>query len=333
MRQFGFLLILLLVKLPTHGQDAQEVILEGIVTDEQGAPLPYANVAYANNLRGTVCNSDGAFKLLIPSRYLSDDLTFSFLGYIPKTIPIGTIKGSVTVRLSRNSLALKEAVIKGYTGKYLIEKAVENIVRNYQGFPYINKGFYRLTTKKGDEYIHLSEAVFDIYYPEQALQDTSVRLVKMRAIKDENEARGITIGQSPQTLVSSDVVNDLKNSSLLSKKGIAKHDFVLQGLEFFEGRPAYRISFRKQEDAKREGYTGELFLDKSSLAFLRIDMEIEKEDLKYVKIGSTSMRMLMGVLGISMKILSSTEKIIYKQSADHFFLKEISRNTVISISS
>lgn len=257
MRSLKLFLFLLISISSLEAQTPTPIVISGIVQDESGSPLSYANVSFANNLRGTVCNGAGEFKLLIPSRYQNDFLNFSFLGFKPQRVSINEINGRrVKIALQVSPLALKEAVVTSYTGLFLIEKAIEKIPENYLSNPYISKGFYRVVTNKADEYIHLSEAVFDVFQTQKESIKKPFRLDKMRAIKDENAAHGITVGQSPRTLLGSDIINGREDSPLLNKKGIKNHDFHLEGMTDYYGQSAYKISFKKKSGVKKTGLRG-----------------------------------------------------------------------------
>ena len=327
------LLILILSAGIVSAQNSQSLVINGKVTDLNGEPLPYANVAFANNLRGTICNSSGVFKLLIPEKYQQDTLTFSFIGYKSKKVLISNITGSVQVMLQESSLALKEAVITSYTGEYLIEKAIGRIPENYHSNQYVSKGFYRVSTQTPDEYIHLSEAVFDIYHSTESSSKKPFRLDKMRAIKDENAAHGITIGQSPATLLSYDIVNSREDSELLSKKGMKNHQFILDGITTYEGIPVYKISFRKKLQSKKLGYSGFLYLDEKTLAFLYLETLIEDKDLHLVKFGNASTRLLMKMMDIKISLLQNETSISYKKIGNQYFLNRVFTSNKMSMKS
>ena len=85
---------------------AQESIT-GTVTDAEGIPIPYVNIALSGTNRGTITNENGAFSLTVPS--LSGSLTFSVIGYTSKSVAInGRI---LKVTLLESAEELNEVVL------------------------------------------------------------------------------------------------------------------------------------------------------------------------------------------------------------------------------
>jgi len=83
----------------------------GTVTDEAGGTLPGVNVTIKGTTIGTITNIDGVFSL--NSRGASDELVFSFIGYVEQIIPIGNSSNFV-VKLKEDVLQLNEVVAIGY---------------------------------------------------------------------------------------------------------------------------------------------------------------------------------------------------------------------------
>jgi len=89
----------------------QEKKVTGIVTDEDGLPIPGVNVVVKGTTIGVITDGDGKFELTVPS----DDaiLAFSFIGFVTQELPLNG-KSSVSVILRDDIIGLEEVVAVGY---------------------------------------------------------------------------------------------------------------------------------------------------------------------------------------------------------------------------
>ncbi|WP_417885886.1 DUF5686 family protein [Zunongwangia sp.] len=87
----------------------------GIVLDENGEPVPFANVIFSNTTQGTTTNENGVFEL--SSNQNQKAVDFSFLGYKTETIQLANVSNlkNIKVRLEPSSESLSE--VKIYKGK------------------------------------------------------------------------------------------------------------------------------------------------------------------------------------------------------------------------
>lgn len=140
-------------------------IIHGRVSDDKNNPLPYASISVPAKGMGTMSNKTGSFILNLPAGFGKDTLVISFLGYEPKKIAFSEIDRSavLAIALTQKEVVLEEVVVRPIDPLQLIRSAIAAIPANYHPSSHITNGFYRLDTKKGDEHIMLSEAVFDIY--------------------------------------------------------------------------------------------------------------------------------------------------------------------------
>lgn len=82
----------------------QERRVEGTVTDEAGAGLPGVSVVVKGTQSGTVTDVDGKFGVEIPQE--AGFLVFSFVGYLPQEVEIGS-RTQVNVVLKPDTKALE----------------------------------------------------------------------------------------------------------------------------------------------------------------------------------------------------------------------------------
>ncbi|HEX8532342.1 MAG TPA: carboxypeptidase-like regulatory domain-containing protein, partial [Cytophagales bacterium] len=79
---FPCLLFLLLFALPAPGQDR---LVSGVLTADDGAPLPGVNVVVKGTDQGTISDASGRYTLRAP---LGATLVFSFIGFTPSEVVV-----------------------------------------------------------------------------------------------------------------------------------------------------------------------------------------------------------------------------------------------------
>ncbi|MDN3663852.1 SusC/RagA family TonB-linked outer membrane protein [Algibacter miyuki] len=91
----------------------QDIIVSGLVTDEQGVPLAGATVKVKNKNVGTFTNFDGAYKIKASE---NTTLIFSSMGFVTQEVAVNGLS-VVNVILIEDISALNEVVINGYQTK------------------------------------------------------------------------------------------------------------------------------------------------------------------------------------------------------------------------
>lgn len=313
--------------------NAQNIIVEGIIKDsERKEILPFANIYIQKNYSGTVSNEKGEFKIIIPSNNKNDSLVISYIGYHSQKISVSSIKSPIEVFLIENQMTLNEVVVTGYTANSIIKKAIAKIPQNYYQEPYKSKGFYRVTSQKDNNYIHLSEAVFDIYQSKIDNSKQQFKLEKMRAIKDEKASKGIDLGLKPNGIYEFDIVNNLDNIGLLNKKGLKLHTFKIDGSEFLNDRETYKITF-DQKITKKSGYKGYMLIDKETFAFVYFDIQLSPKGVLYYKFGDASTRALMKIVGINIDMSRNNYQISYQKFGDRYYLNNVGNDATLTFRS
>lgn len=84
--------------------------LNGVVTDENGKPLPNVSVEIKGTNLGVITNASGEFSLTVPDNAV---LSVSFVGYETQEISVGN-QSSITVQLKLAASGLNEVVVVGY---------------------------------------------------------------------------------------------------------------------------------------------------------------------------------------------------------------------------
>ncbi|WP_254073641.1 TonB-dependent receptor [Cellulophaga sp. HaHaR_3_176] len=97
--------------------DASEVVtsqdfqVNGVVTDETGAPLPGASIVEKGTTNGTQTDFDGKFSLNVVDQ--NAILLVSYIGFIRKEVPSNS-GGLLSIILKEDSAKLEEVIVVGY---------------------------------------------------------------------------------------------------------------------------------------------------------------------------------------------------------------------------
>jgi hypothetical protein len=94
---------------PTYSTTSN--IIRGRVMDQQGNPLPGANVVVSGSTVGTVTDLEGNYSITIPNN--ASQLTYSYIGYVTQSLPIG--REVMNAALQEDMVALDEVVVTGAT--------------------------------------------------------------------------------------------------------------------------------------------------------------------------------------------------------------------------
>ncbi|MBW8244396.1 DUF5686 and carboxypeptidase regulatory-like domain-containing protein [Muricauda oceani] len=120
--------------------------IEGIVTDDTGMPIAFANIIFTNSSEGTITNDNGRFYMESDATY--DAVKVSFIGYETKEIALEQkVNYNMEIVLTESTEQLQEVVV--YTGKQskknnpaidilrkIWEKKRENGVRKFKQYQY-----------------------------------------------------------------------------------------------------------------------------------------------------------------------------------------------------
>jgi len=96
-----------------HSQLRFDSVIKGVITEESGEPLPGATIMVKGTNIGTVTDLDGAYTITIPDNIENPVLEFSFIGFSPQEVVVGT-QTEIYVTLSDNLASLNEVVVIGY---------------------------------------------------------------------------------------------------------------------------------------------------------------------------------------------------------------------------
>ncbi|MEM7161112.1 MAG: serine hydrolase [Bacteroidota bacterium] len=311
-------LCILCFALPNSLQ-CQVIELEAVIKDQEtGIPLPFASIANTANFRGTLSNDKGRFRLLISKDDLKDTLRISYVGYRSFFVPLNEAISLKEFELQAEIAELEEVEILGRSARSIIEEVLKRADENYFATPYKSQGFYRVTSRKDQQFIHLSEAVFTLHNDHKEEQ---FRLDKLRALKDERASQGLDLGLRSESVHEFDFMNHLDGFDLLNKKGLALHEFKYLGSLNLDGIEYWKIQFDQKEGTKKAGYTGEFLIEKETFAIVQAKLALSEKGIEYYKYGDPATRALMGILDIHIDMTKDVYQIEYRKIGQRYYLK------------
>ncbi len=89
----------------------QTVQITGTVTDEDGLPMPGANVTVKGTTTGVVTDVNGKYSINVPNRNAT--VQFSFVGYLTEEVVVGN-QSTINMQLRSDAIAIDDVVVIGY---------------------------------------------------------------------------------------------------------------------------------------------------------------------------------------------------------------------------
>jgi TonB-linked SusC/RagA family outer membrane protein len=96
-----------LVVIAAKQQQFVDINIKGLVTDQQGVPLPGVSIKVKGTTIGTSTNTQGLFAFNGPAEGV---LVFSYVGYVSQEVPVNN-RTTINVRLSEEARGLDEVVV------------------------------------------------------------------------------------------------------------------------------------------------------------------------------------------------------------------------------
>ncbi len=110
MRIISAILLYLMAVCVSHG-----IHIKGMITDNNGKPIPYATISVPSKHVGTLTDSAGYFNFKSEMARPSDTIVFSSIGYETHAIMIGALSsantGNISISLREQPIALNEVTV------------------------------------------------------------------------------------------------------------------------------------------------------------------------------------------------------------------------------
>jgi len=263
--------------LPPQETDKNIIIKGHIFDNENKAAIPFATIGILEENIGTITNADGYFTLKVPASYSGSSLVVSHLGYLSQRIPIQLLnEQKVDLFLDRRIISIQEVIIRYIDPNKIIEKAMEQRVKNNSREPVYLTSFYREGVQKNKRYISYSEAVFKVYKSSFELSEHSdqVKLLKSRKIEnaDPRDTVFVKLKAGVLSALQLDIAKCVPGFLDLTTPDI--YSYTYSDMISYNAQDAYVITFVQNKGIEDPLYAGTLYINKESFAILGADFEI-----------------------------------------------------------
>lgn len=273
------LMTILLCSLTLAAQtDAVWTFSSKVVDARTRKAMPHVSVT--ERTVGTVTNEEGEFTLKLKAE--PEAVTFSCLGYKSRRLTAEECKAleaeGKPVQMQASSVVLSEIVVKGIENpRDLVEQAISKIDTNYPQESNLLRGFYRETTQKRSRFISVAEGVVDVYKTPYFRMDwrDGVAILKGRRLLSQRRADtlAVKLQGGPVLPVTLDVVKD--REILLNSKELDNYSFSYRGAQRIGDRMQYVVEIHPMLIVDYPLYEGSLYIDQETLAFTRIDLQLD----------------------------------------------------------
>src|SRR5450759_3207688 len=260
------------------------VTIKGKVIDaESRAPLVFATVAVKETNVAIITNIDGEFTLKVGDLTTSKSLEVSFLGYKNKTILLSDLKDNGfknVIALETAPIPIKEIIVKPLDPVGIVEKAIDNIGKNYESVPNLMTAFYRETIRKNRTYVSIGEAVVEIFKApyDNDLRFDGARIYKGRKSSDVQKMDTVLfkLQGGPVSVLQLDIA---KNSeSVLTKEAMQYYNYSLTGVIEIDNKPHYVIDFIQKPSVDMQLFMGSLYIEMDSYAITEVEFGFNLSD-------------------------------------------------------
>ena len=160
------ILLLLCESIVTAQETETYFSVSGVVRDARSKrTIGGVNISATGTSIGTITNEDGEFVFKLIEPLTVKEIELSCVGYINTKISISKdMQQNQTFFITPQAFLLSEVEVFSWRNpRDLIELALDKVVQNYSEKPNMLIGFYRETIQKRRNFIHISEAVIQVY--------------------------------------------------------------------------------------------------------------------------------------------------------------------------
>lgn len=235
-----------------------------VVDSDNGKPLVFANITLNEANISTVTNTEGAFLLKLPKGLREGNLTFSFLGYKTRVIPLSQLNGNNNrIELEVSVTELSEVDISvPKNALVLVKETLRQKGQNYFDNSTLMTAFYRETIKKHRRNVSLSEAVVNIYkMPYTSPRKDVVRIYKARKSTDYNklDTLALKLQGGPFNTLFVDIMK--YPEYIFTEESIGKYKFSFDRSTRINDQLIYVVNFQQRPEIMEPLYTGKLYID------------------------------------------------------------------------
>lgn len=256
-------------------------ILTGTVFDLfSKETISSVTITLSNSSIGTITNRNGVFRLSVPDSLINEQVNISHVGYENKVFPVsdGLFK-DMELSLEPKIIPLQEVVIRVINPRQVLEKMMEERLKNYSSSPSYLTAFYREGVEHKKKNVDLTEAVLKVYKTgyKRGIAVDQVKLLKMRRVLDRQERDTILtrVKSGIYSVLQLDLVKYVPE--FLDFSLPIQYDYNHTDITVVNNRLVYVISFEQKRGNRDPLYRGQLYVDTENYALVEARFEINPE--------------------------------------------------------
>jgi hypothetical protein len=309
--------------------DKTRYITGKIIDNETSEPLPFATIALKNKGKGTVTNNNGNFGMKITTDQYNDTLSFSYLGYLGREIPVKKAFGNnLTISMRKEFISIPEIIIKNQNPLEIVLKTVKAIPHNYGDTPVLMTGFYREGVLKKSELQTYSEAILQIYKSAYSgtLYADQIKVFKSRKIENTNRSDTLAIRLKAGLSTCLDLDGAKNIFDFLNRESMNDYSYRMTDIVTYDDESAYAIEFEQHENVDLPLFKGTIYINTVDYGILNAEFEINPKMISKMKDSfiSTSMH------GFDTWPVSVKYSVSYRKMNNRYFLNHVRGDLLFS---
>ncbi|MDO4214748.1 MAG: carboxypeptidase-like regulatory domain-containing protein [Bacteroidales bacterium] len=282
MKKFLILLLCSLSCLSGHAQDNTDDLLiriSGVVRDQfTREKMIDVSVSVPGTNIGTITNEDGVFSLKLKSRPAYIEL--SSIGYKTSKVRLTKDIEELKISMTPSTMVLKELVVYSGQADKLIRAALDKRKENNVQTTELHTSFYRETIEKGSRFIDVSEAILSTYKAgyNMGIGQDKVKVVQGRHLMSQRgkDTLAVKVMGGPTMPI---ILDAVKNEDIIfNSTDMPCYKFEMEEAVTINDQPQFVISFSPTTLQPWALYYGKVYLDKQTLAFTRIELQLDMRD-------------------------------------------------------
>ena len=257
--------------------------ISGIIRDTRTRKaVEYVSVSAKGTNVGTITNEDGEFVLKVLESLSVKEIELSCIGYVNAKIAVSKdMAPNQIYYLTPQAFSLSEVEVFSWRNpRDLVELALGKVDKNYSTKPNLLTGFYRETVQKRRNYIHISEAIIQIYKTSYTMNVDGDRAQVLKGRKlvspKVSDTLDVKFLGGPNIPIFLDIV---KNPDiLLGKEYLPCYSYKMGEATIIDDRQQYVVHFQPQVALEYPLYHGTLYIDKETYSFTRAEFYMDMSD-------------------------------------------------------
>lgn len=253
MNKYYLFLLFLFVLIASQKVEAQYIISGQSIDSLTSEPVSFVSISTQKDLRSYVANGNGEFKIRLDGKY--DSLFFSSIGYKLRSVSIKELRNKrspVVIKMTPANIIMDDITV--CPPKVYVQRAIDNVQKNYYHDLFSITGLYRERIKSDNEYVGFAESTFsylDWGYNKKLyktrLYDFSVNPFKFEQSRRSNYPIATSkYGMDRWFLHFENFYFEKKyiRDGFFAGDEIDSHEYSYEGESYYNGQKVYIISFK-----------------------------------------------------------------------------------------